>query len=374
MWNKIHSIFGDSQKINPVNNSSNQKDSSIMSSVDSNEIESSPNRMSLSSALVYLIKTYGITCLLGNNLVSFLNDLTDYEGNRAAKSLLRELVVNQTLDEFCKSPEKNILDRVRQKVLVEYGFNNQITDYVISSIAEATGITRHTEIDITDITSKENVSSSPTKIPPKVAYEILFMGLQLGEHIDIFKRVLYSKRFRSLSFIRYRGLVNMYKDQGGDMTDYELVDWEEYEGQFADQDCMSLVLFATPITHRVFRVDVKMRYSQDKDGEYGRDYIYKRYTFFHDLLTSKYGLPLHEATVDLSASAESNEGCGIIYNDGKTTLTLMIENALPSTHYYHAVLHYSLNDVPTLALEKTQKAAIIDNENKAHRQQLLSDI
>lgn len=374
MWNKIKSIFGESQKPTMTNDSSNLKDCFVVPCVEQSEEVSSPNKMSLSAALSYLIQTYGISCLLGNNLVSFLNDLTDYDGNRAAKSILRELVINQTLDEFCKYQDENTLERVRQKALVEYGFNSQITDYVISSIAEATGIERASVIEATDNATDESSPIPQDPHSPIVAYEILFMGLHLGEHIDTFKKVLYSKRFRSLSSYRYSGLVNMYKDKGGDMSDYELVQWEEYEGKFADQDCMSLVLFATPITHRVFRVDVKMRYSEDKDGEYGRDYIYKRYAFFHDLLTSKYGLPLHEATVDLSASAESNEGCGIIYNDGKTTLTLMIENALPYSHYYHAVLSYSLNDVPTLALEKAQKTAIIDNENKAHRQQLLSDV
>lgn len=376
MWNKIKSIFRDEQNKDSVISSS-EKESRAVASSDREMISPIPHhKMKLSEAFSFLIKNYGLDCLCGGNLISILNDLTDYEGNRAAKSLLREYVVNHTLSDFIVRPDKDSLERVRQKTLIEYGFNENVTQYVISSIAEATGMSIMVSEDKTvENTATANEPASSFQTPPNVSYIIQFMGLHLGAHINDFKNTLRIKRFRCIYRGRLNGgLVSMYQKHGGDMTDYDLVDWEEYDGQFADQDCMSLVLFATPITHRVFRVDVKMRYSEDKDGEYGRDYIYKRYAFFYDLLTSKYGLPLHEANVDLSASAKSNEGCGLIYNDGKTTLTLMIENALPSTHYFQVVLRYSLNDVPTLALEKAQKAAIIDNENKTHRQQLLSDV
>ena len=331
--------------------------------------------MKLSEAFTFLINNYGIECLIGSNLVSILNDLTDYEGNRAAKSLLREFVVNHTLSEFITCPEKDSLERVRQKTLIEYGFNEKITEYIISSLAEATGISVIDDSDaVIENKLQERESSSSSQPSTNKSYKIQFMGLCLGLHMNDFKNMLRSKRFISINKAPYNGLVGMYQEQGGDMADYELVDWEEFKGQFVDQDCMSLVLFATPITHRVYRVDVKMRYSEDKAGKYGLDYLYNRYSFFYDLLTSKYGTPINERPVDLSLGARSNEGNGLTYNDGETSLTLKIEQALPSTNYFQVVLRYSSNKVPTLTLEKNQQQAINIANEQAHRQQLMSDL
>ena len=339
------------------------------------EVGSIPHqKMTLSKAFTFLINNYGIECFLGSNLVSILNDLTDYEGNRAAKSLLREFVVNHTLSEFITHCDSDSLERVRQKALIEYGFNERITEYVISSIAEATGISIVVPEDEPIENEAPNDEPSPSCHPSQnVSYIIQFMGLHLGEHINDFNNVLTSKGFRRKSKGRFAGLVSMYKEHGGDMSEYDLVDWEEYEGQFADQDCMSLVLFATPITHRVYRVDVKMRYSGDSDREC-QEYIYPCYSFFYDLLTSKYGIPISELPVDLSLGARSNEGKGLTYNDGKTTLTLTIEQALPSTNYFLVVLRYSSNNVPTLTLEKKQQQAINIANEQAHKQQLMSDV
>lgn len=375
MWNKIKSIFRDEQNFDSVIDSSKKENASSMSH-NAEIVGSIPHqKMTLSKAFTFLINNYGIECFLGSNLVSILNDLTDYEGNRAAKSLLREFVVNHTLSEFVTRSDKDSLERVRQKALIEYGFNDRITEYVISSIAEATGIS----IVVSQEEPIENTTPKNEPIPlchppQNVSYIIQFMGLNLGEHITNFNSMLRIKGFISKSKGRFAGLVSMYKEYGGDMSDYDLVDWEEYEGQFADQDCMSLVLFATPITHRVYRVDVKMRYSEDKVGKYGLDYLYKRYSFFYDLLTSKYGTPTHKDPVDISLSANSNEGKGLTYNDGKTTLTLTIEQALPSTNYFQVVLRYLSNNVPTLTLEKNQQQAINIANEQAHRQQLMSDV
>ncbi len=375
MWNKIKSIFRDEQNCDSGIDSSKKENTSSMSH--KTEIDGSipHQKMTLSKAFTFLINNYGIECFLGSNLVSILNDLTDYEGNRAAKSLLREFVVNHTLSEFITRCDNDSLERVRQKALIEYGFNKRITEYVISSIAEATGIS----IVVPENEPIENIAPkdepTPSCHPPhNVSYIIQFMGLHLGEHINDFNNALRYKGFRSKYKGRFAGLVSMYKEHGGDMSDYELVHWEEYEGQFADQDCMSLVLFATPITNKVYRVDVKMRYSEDKAGKYGLDYLYKRYSFFYDLLTSKYGTPTHESSVDISSSANSNEGKGLTYNDGKTTLSLTIEQALPSTNYFQVVLHYLSNNVPTLTLEKNQQKAINNANEQAHRQQLMSDV
>ena len=374
MWDKIKSIFRDEQNCDSVIDSSKKENTSSMSH--KSEIDSSipHQKMTLSKALAFIINNYGIECFLGGNLVSILNDLTDYEGNRAAKSLLREFVVNHTLSEFTTRCDNASLERVRQKALIEYGFNERITEYVISSIAEATGISfvvsENEPIENTALKNEPIPSCHP---PRNVSYIIQFMGLHLGEHKNDFNNVLRAKGFRCKYKGRFAGLVSMYKEHGGDMSDYDLVDWEEYEGQFADQDCMSLVLFATPITHRVYRVDIKMRYSGDSDRECQK-YIYPRYTFFYDLLTSKYGTPINELPVDFSLGARSNEGKGLTYNDGKTTLTLTIEQALPSTNYFQVVLRYSNTNVPTLTLEKRQQQAINIANEQSHRQQLMSDV
>ena len=375
MWDKIKSILRDEQRCDFVIDSYKKENASIMSHEAGKASAIPHQKMKLSKAFAFLIKNYGIECLLGSNLVSILNDLTDYEGNRAAKSLLREFVVNHTLSEFITRCDNDSLERVRQKALIEYGFNERITEFVISSIAEATGISPVVyEDEHIENTVPKNRPTSSCHHAQNVSYIIQFMGLHLGEHINDFKNMLRSKGFISKHKGRLNGLVSMYKEHGGDMSDYELVHWEEYEGQFADQDCMSLILFATPITNRVYRVDVKMRYSEDKAGKYGLDYLYKRYSFFYDLLTSKYGIPISELPVDLSLGARSNEGNGLIYNDGKTTLTLTIEQALPSTNYYQVVLRYSSNNVPTLTLEKNQQQAINIANEQAHRQQLMSDV
>ena len=374
MWNKIKSIFLNEQRCDSIIDSSKQENASVMFT-EAEIADSIPHqKMKLSKAFAFLIKNYGIECFLGSNLVSILNDLTDYEGNCAAKSLLREFVVNQTLSEFITRSDKDSLERVRQRALIEYGFNEGITEYVISSIAETTGISINVSEDETiENTVQKNELSPSYQSPQNVSYIIQFMGLHLGEHINDFKNMLRSKGFRSILKRQYSGLVSMYKEHGGDMTDYELVDWEEYEGKFADHDCMSLVLFATPISHKVYRVDVKIRYSMDTDRECQR-YIYPCYTFFYDLLTSKYGIPISELPVDLSLGARSNEGNGLTYNDGKTTLTLTIEQALPSTNYFQVVLRYSSNNVPTLTLEKKQQQAINIANEQAHRQQLMADV
>ncbi len=375
MWNKITSIFRDEQNCDSVIDSSNKENTSSMSH--KAEIVGSipPQKMTLSKAFAFLINNYGIECFLGSNLISILNDLTDYEGNRAAKSLLREFVVNHTFSEFITRCDSDSLERVRQKALIEYGFNERITEYVISSIAEATGISIvFSEDEPIENKAPKNEPSPSCHSPQNVSYIIQFMGLHLGEHVNDFNNVLKSKGFRSKYKGRFAGLVSMYKEHGGDMSDYDLVEWKEYEGQFADQDCMSLVLFATPITHRVYRVDVKMRYSEDKAGKYGLEYLYKRYSFFYGLLTNKYGTPTHINPVDISLSANSNEGKGLTYNDGKTTLTLTIEQALPSTNYFQVVLRYSSNNVPTLTLEKRQQQSINIANEQAHRQQLMSDV
>lgn len=374
MWDKIKSIFRDEHNCDTVIDSSNKENTSVMSHKAEIADSIPPQKMTLSKALSFLMKNYGIECFQGSNFISILNDLTDYEGNRAAKSLFREFVVNHTLSEFITRCDKDSLERVRQKALIEYGFNERITEYVISSIAEATGIS----IVVPENEPIENTAPkdepTPSCHPPhNVSYIIQFMGLHLGEHVDDFKNVLRSKGFRCKYKGKFTGLVSMYKEHGGDMSDYDLVDWEEYEGQFANQDCMSLVLFATPITRKVYRVDVKMRYSGDSDRECQK-YIYPCYTFFYDLLTSKYGTPKIELPVDLSLGARSNEGNGLTYNDGKTTLTLTIEQALPSTNYFQVVLRYSNNNVPTLTLEKRQQQAINIAKEQAHRQQLMSDV
>lgn len=374
MWDKIKSIFRDKHSCDSVIVSSKKENASSMSHraeiVDSIQ----PQKMTLSKAFTFLINNYGIECFLGSNLVSILNDLTDYEGNRAAKSLLREFVVNHTLSEFITRCDSDSLERVRQKALIEYGFNERITEYVISSIAEATGISIvFSEDEPIENKAPKNEPSPSCHSPQNVSYIIQFMGLHLGAHVSEFNNVLKSKGFRCKYKGRFAGLVSMYKEHGGDMSDYDLVDWEEYEGQFADQDCMSLVLFATPITHRVYRVDVKMRYSGDSDRECQK-YIYPCYTFFYDLLTSKYGTPINELPVDLSLGACSNEGKGLTYNDGETTLTLTIEQALPFTNYFQVVLRYSSNNVPTLTLEKRQQQSINIANEQAHRQQLMSDV
>lgn len=375
MWDKIKSIFRDEQSCDSVIVSSKKENASSMSHRAEIVDSIPPQKMTLSKAFTFLINNYGIECFLGSNLVSILNDLTDYEGNRAAKSLLREFVVNHTLSEFITRCDSDSLERVRQKALIEYGFNERITEYVISSIAEATGISIvFSEDEPIENKAPKNEPSPSCHSSQNVSYIIQFMGLHLGAHVSEFNNVLKSKGFRCIYKGRFAGLVSMYKEHGGDMSDYDLVDWEEYEGQFADQDCMSLVLFATPITHKVYRVDVKMRYSEDKAGKYGLDYLYKRYSFFYDLLTSKYGTPTHKNPVDISLAANSNEGKGLTYNDGKTTLTLTIEQALPSTNYFQVVLRYSSNNVPTLTLEKRQQQSINIANEQAHRQQLMSDV
>ena len=375
MWDKIKSIFRDEQIFNSVIDSSKNENTSVTSNEVKIATSIPPQKMKLSEAFTFLINNYGIECLIGSNLVSILNDLTDYEGNSAAKSLLREFVVNHTLSEFITRYDSDSLERVRQKALIEYGFNERITEYVISSIAEATGIS---VIDysaaVIENKLQERESSSSSQPSTNKSYKILFMGLCLGSHMNDFKNMLGSKGFRYINKAPYNGLMGMYKEQGGDMTDYELVNWEEYEGQFADQYCMSLVLFATPITNRVYRADVKMRYSEDKAGKYGLDYLYNRYSFFYDLLISKYGTPINELPVDLSLGARSNEGNGLTYNDGETSLTLKIEQALPSTNYYQVVLRYSSNNVPTLTLERKQQQAINLANEQANRQQLMSDV
>ncbi len=96
--------------------------------------------------------------------------------------------------------------------------------------------------------------------------------------------------------------------------------------------------------------------------------------YLNDLLTSKYGTPINELPVDLSLGACSNEGKGLTYNDGETTLTLTIEQALPSTNYFQVVLRYSRNNVQTLTLEKRQQQSINIANEQAHRQQLMSDV
>lgn len=78
MWNKIKSIFRDEQNCDSVIDSSKKENTSSMSPK-AEIVGSIPSqKMTLSKAFAFLINNYGIECFLGSNLVSILNDLTDY--------------------------------------------------------------------------------------------------------------------------------------------------------------------------------------------------------------------------------------------------------------------------------------------------------
>lgn len=324
-------------------------------------------RISLPEALKLVVENLGIQILLENQLSDYLPIIVDFSECKASKFVLCKLVEYNVLAEFCKRPNLNSLEHVRQKILIEYGFNNYVTDFVLSSIAYASGL----EIKYGNQPKHINTDTSSKLGSSTVAHEILFMGEHIGEHIDVFKRLLLSKKFSRL-LGSYSGLVMMNKSYGGDMSDYELIHWEEYEGIFADQDCQSLVLFASPMTLKVYRIDVKLRYSSDAK------YIYNGYTFLYKLLRNKYGVPNKESPVDMSLSAHENCGKDVIYNDGKTRLTLSIEDPFPFKYprvYHHTVLRYiNENTIPLVESEKAQKAIQIDAENEAHRMELMSEI
>lgn len=268
----------------------------------------------------------------------------------------------------------NITDSYSQRLklsLQNDGFSDIVISEVISSITSY-----NSGNGSCNSQSIKNDHNEPNSYAPSLGnYDIRFMGINLGESVDSFRHILVSKRFRNIAIKKYSGLVMMYKEQNGDMTDYENILWEEYEGRFAEQDCMSLVLFASPITQKVYRIDVKFRYSNDKEGSYGRRYIYDIYLFFKDLLNEKYGTPYQELSVDLSKTARNNEGRGVTYNDGKTELSLVIENALPNTNYYQTVLRYTRFDLtPLVVSEKSQQILLNEEREKTNRKNLLSEI
>ena len=333
-----------------------------ISRIDIQTIEWLPKRkVILSQALKLFVDNLGIQIFADSKLPNFLSDIVDFTECKGAKSVLRELIYNNSLNTIIN--ESNIenqlyhLQTIGQKAEIDFGFNPLVVKYVIDAIKFSIGV--ENEKIVTNSDGKERESpicsnNSGTNAPKTQNVHLEFWGVPLGGSVNEFDK--------------------LFKSKGYNLSDYNNPDEKERKiyyiahgrtEQFIGYGSI-IILFESPYTGLVYRVEVRLSKMFTKEITI--------YNELYPLLIQKYGKPYKDDNIQKQGVKEDR---GIIFKIQEGIVSLSFGKNYTGDHslflrYEDAATWTKIEkELPLYEAEMRLKK---EKEEADYRNKLISDL
>lgn len=317
------------------------------------------SKVSLSVALKLFVDNLGMQVLTDGKLPNSLSDIVDFSECKGAKSVLRELIYNNTLNIVLK--ESNLekqaynLQVIGQKAEIDFGFNPCVVKYVLDALRFAVGIESNNNASVQN--EEEIESSIPssnagnnTTANPNAHLE--FWGVALGSPIDEFDKLLKAKGYR----------VSKYNNPDENKVHYNAYGRTEMFIGYGSDIC----LYVSPYSSLVYKVEVYLSKMITKTSVI--------YNELYPLLIQKYGKP---AKYDKVLQSGDKEGKGIIFKMPEGTISLTFgkyytgDNSLYLKYEDKITSDYIANELPVYENEMKLKK---EKEEQDYKNKLISDL
>lgn len=317
------------------------------------------NKVSLSEALRLVVINRGVNSLVDGQTINLLYDAVDFSDHAAAKSVLRELIYNNALHKVigeCDNKRMNHqLELVKIRAVNDFGFNDTIVDYVISSIRYSLGIETSIgeEVNLSHECPEDISCNQPIEKSQKKINNLIFWGIPMGQSILPFKSLLEKQGYGVKPY-------NNSKEVGISCGAYG------YTKEFLDYGS-HIYVYESPYSHIVYKVDVWF-YDMFKRAP-------KLYEEIYPLLIQKYGKPYHDDKIHKKGPSE---GKGVIFKIPEGEISFLFGSYDRIGGF---LLHLTYEDKSTLTaitpeLSRFEKEVRLKKEREElnHRNKLVNDI
>lgn len=263
------------------------------------------DKISLREALKLIADHEGCQALLDIKLTNSLSDIVNFSDCPASKSVIRELLYNSALTWILNESDveslKHHITVTRQRALNEFGFNENVINYVIDAYSYALGLKpiitdNHTDVKIEDI---EETPANPSSVSDStLTSHLSFWGIELGEQFDRIKEMLEKHGYRESQY-------NNPKEKKIHFVAYG------YTEQFLGYGT-GITIYISPYSNKVYRVQIYLSNTFKK--------TFDIYSEVVSLLCQKYGRPKRK---DSLTDGNIKEGKGTYFEMDEGVISLL---------------------------------------------------
>lgn len=262
------------------------------------------SKVSLSEALKLFVENLGIQIITDSKLPNSLSDIVDFSECKAAKSVLRELIYNNSLNVIKNESdvEKQLyhFQIISQKAESDFGFNPTVVKYVIDAIKFSLGINvdnNSFDEDEDNITTQP-ILPTPISAPIGNNSHLEFWGIPLGSSVGTFDGLFKTKGY---------GLSNYNKPEEKKIHYNAYGRTEMFIGYGS-----GITIYESPYTGLVYKVEVCLSKMITKSM-----LIYEE---IYPLLIQKYGKPYKDNNI-IKSGPQKDKGVVFKIPEGLVSLT-----------------------------------------------------
>lgn len=262
-------------------------------------------KTSLREALKLIAEHEGRQALLDIKLTNSLSDIVNFSECSASKSVIRELLYNSALTWILKDFDveslKHHIAVTRQRAINEFGFNENIVNYVIDAYGYALGLNpiitdNPTDVMVEDI--EETSANSSSVSDSALTSHLSFWGVELGEQFERFKEMLEKHGYRESQY-------NNPKEKKIHFVAYG------YTEQFLGYGS-GVTIYTSPYSNKVYKVQIYLSNTFKR--------TFDIYTEVISLLCQKYGRPKRNDSI---TAINIKEGKGAHFELDESIISLL---------------------------------------------------